>query len=83
MHQMMLLCAVATHALAPPKVALGDFVMQRAIQQQLYYSADLRNEPVLGWLAKFQGHEHLESKSRQKGAAGFPGTYSAEFGQLR
>ena len=54
-----------------PAVSLGDFVVQRAIQQQLYYSADLRNELMVGWLAKFRGHEHLDSTARGEGSAGF------------
>ena len=77
-----LLSCVST-ALAPPTVRLGDFVVQRAIQQQLYFIAELKNEPVQTWLAKFQGHEHLESVGRKPGAPGNPGSYSAEFGQLR
>ena len=68
---------------SPPTVRLGDFVVQRAIQQQLYFIAELKNEPVQTWLAKFQGHEHLESVGRKPGAPGNPGSYSAEFGQLR
>merc|ERR1719272_2700432 len=79
---MFALCA-APLALAPPTVRLGDFVVQRAIQQQLYFIAELKNEPVQTWLAKFQGHEHLESVGRKPGAPGNPGSYSAEFGQLR
>merc|ERR1719162_1908763 len=77
-----LLSCVST-ALAPPTVRLGDFVVQRAIQQQLYFIAELKNEPVQTWLAKFHGHEHLESVGRKPGAPGNPGSYSAEFGQLR
>ena len=61
---------------------LGEFVVQRAIQQQLYFSADLRNEPMVTWLKRFQGHEHLDSTQRDEGKAGFPGTYSATFSQL-
>ncbi|KAH8045062.1 hypothetical protein JL721_12714 [Aureococcus anophagefferens] len=78
----MLLVASAS-ALAPPAVNLGDFVLQRAIQTQLHYSAGLRNEPQVGWMAKFEGHEHLDSVGRHVGASGFPGTYTAAFGQLR
>ena len=81
------LCAVAlcgvSMALAPPAVRLGDFVVQRAIQQQLYFIAELKNAPVGTWLAQFEGHEHLDSIGRKPGAPGAPGTYSAEFGQLR
>ena len=78
-----LLCVASAHALAPPPVHLGDFVLQRAIQTQLHYSAGLRNEPQVGWMAKFEGHEHLDSVGRHVGASGFPGTYTAAFGQLR
>ena len=68
---------------SPPAVRLGDFVVQRAIQQQLYFIAELKNAPVGTWLAQFEGHEHLESIGRKPGAPGNPGSYSAEFGQLR
>ena len=63
-----LLCVASAHALAPPAVNLGDFVLQRAIQTQLHYSAGLRNEPQVGWMAKFEGHEHLDSVGRHVGA---------------
>ena len=90
------LCGVSM-ALAPPSVArmptksttsqshlsLGDYVVQRAIQQQLYFIAELQNAPLGTWLARFEGHEHLESVGRKPGAPGLPGTYNAEFGQLR
>lgn len=66
-----------------PSFPLGDFVVQRAIQQQLYFTAELQNEPVGTWLAQFEGHEHLESSGRKRGGPGFPGTYSAALGQLR
>ena len=40
------LCLVtAAWALAPPKINLGDYLVQRAVQQQLNYMADLKNEP--------------------------------------
>ena len=68
---------------APPSAKLGDLLIQRAIQQQLYYSAQLRNEPMVDWLKRFKGHEHLDSKTRREGNCGFPGTYSAAFDQLR
>lgn len=69
---------------AVPTVSLGDFVVQRAIQQQLYFIAELQKNAHLGtWLAQFEGHEHLESTGRKPGAPGLPGTYSVAFGQLR
>ena len=37
--------ANAAWALAPPKINLGDYLVQRAVQQQLNYMADLKNEP--------------------------------------
>ena len=37
--------ATAANALAPPKINLGDYLVQRAVQQQLNYMADLKNEP--------------------------------------
>lgn len=68
---------------APPSSSLGDFLIQRAVQQQLYYSAQLRNEPMVDWLKRFKGHEHLDSRTRREGHCGYPGTYSASFDQLR
>jgi len=68
---------------APSSSALGDFLIQRAIQQQLYYSAQLQNEPMVDWLKRFKGHEHLDSRLRREGSCGFPGTYSATFDQLK
>tara|TARA_B110001452_G_scaffold247666_1_gene233863 strand:- start:381 stop:1664 length:1284 start_codon:yes stop_codon:yes gene_type:complete len=65
-----------------PTIKLGDFIVQRAVQQQLYFSADVRNEIELRWLARFQGHDHLDSNGRKRGAAGFPGTYSSAFSKL-
>ena len=71
-------------AVCPPTVSLADFVVQRAIQQQLYFIAELQKNVHLGkWLAQFEGHEHLESTNRKSGAPGNPGSYSAMFGQLR
>ena len=73
------LCLVtAAWALAPPKINLGDYLVQRAVQQQLNYMADLKNEPLGNWLKGFQDHAHLDSNSPRR----FPGTYSAAFGQL-
>jgi hypothetical protein len=73
------LCLVTTAwALAPPKINLGDYLVQRAVQQQLNYMADLKNEPLGNWLKAFQDHAHLDSNSPRR----FPGTYSAAFGQL-
>ena len=68
----------AAWALAPPKINLGDYLVQRAVQQQLNYMADLKNEPLGNWLKAFQDHAHLDSNSPRR----FPGTYSAAFGQL-
>ena len=70
--------ATAAWALAPPKINLGDYLVQRAVQQQLNYMADLKNEPLGNWLKAFQDHAHLDSNSPRR----FPGTYSAAFGQL-
>lgn len=36
-----------------------DLLVQRAIQTQLFYCNDLRNEPLAAWLQKFQDHSHL------------------------
>ena len=66
----------------PSGAALGDFLVQRAIQQQLYYHAQLGNEPMVHWLKSFHSHQHLDSFQRSEGRCGFPGTYSAAFDQL-
>ena len=71
--------ATAAWALAPPKINLGDYLVQRAVQQQLNYLSDLKNEPLGNWLKAFQDHGHLDSTSPRR----FPGTYSAAFGQLK
>jgi len=68
---------------APSSAILGDFLIQRAIQQQLYYSAQLGNEPMVDWLKRFKSHQHLDSYHRREGVCGFPGTYSATFDQLK
>ena len=68
---------------APSSAILGDFLIQRAIQQQLYYSAQLGNEPMVDWLKRFKSHQHLDSYQRGEGRCGFPGTYSATFDQLK
>mmetsp|Transcript_21354 Transcript_21354/g.62246 ORF Transcript_21354/g.62246 Transcript_21354/m.62246 type:complete len:466 (+) Transcript_21354:1194-2591(+) len=68
---------------APSSAALGDFLVQRAIQQQLYYSAQLGNEPMVHWLKSFRSHQHLDSSQRGEGRCGTPGTYSAAFDQLK
>ena len=34
------------------------------------------------FLKSFMGHEHLDSRQRGEGQAGFPGTYPAQFGGL-
>ena len=61
------LCLVtAAWALAPPKINLGDYLVQRAVQQQLNYMADLKNEPLGNWLKAFQSHEHLDSRSPRR-----------------
>jgi len=61
--------------------SVGDFLIQRAIQTQLHYSADLRNEPAVGWLARFRDHAHLDGR-RAIGVAGLPHTYAARLDGL-
>jgi hypothetical protein len=36
-----------------------DLLVQRAVQTQLFYCSELRNEPLAAWLRKFEGHAHL------------------------
>lgn len=69
--------------LSSDSTRLDDFLIQRAIQQQLYFSAELGNEPMVDWLKRFKSHEHLDSYERGEGVCGFPGTYSATFDQLK
>ena len=45
--------AAAVNALAPPKINLGDYLVQRAVQQQLNYMADLKNEPCGACVLEF------------------------------
>ena len=46
------------------KHGIGDLLMQRAIQTQLYYLADLRDEPTYMWLRDFMGHNHLDDRGQ-------------------
>ena len=46
------------------KHAISSLLMQRAIQTQLYYLADLRDEPTYMWLREFLNHNHLDDKGR-------------------
>ena len=41
---------------------IGGLLLQRAIQTQLYYLADLRDEPTYVWLRGFLGHDHLDDR---------------------
>ena len=46
------------------KHAISSLLMQRAIQTQLYYLADLRDEPTYMWMREFLNHGHLDDKGR-------------------
>mmetsp|Transcript_31 Transcript_31/g.58 ORF Transcript_31/g.58 Transcript_31/m.58 type:complete len:474 (+) Transcript_31:274-1695(+) len=46
------------------KHAISSLLMQRAIQTQLYYLSDLRDEPTYVWLREFLNHHHLDDKGR-------------------
>ena len=46
------------------KHEISSLLMQRAIQTQLYYLADLRDEPTYVWLREFLNHNHLDDKGR-------------------
>jgi hypothetical protein len=46
------------------KHAISNLLMQRAIQTQLYYLADLRDEPTYVWMREFLNHGHLDDKGR-------------------
>jgi len=64
----------ATATAAPPGVAIpaapsdghgiGGLLLQRAVQTQLYYLEDLRDEPRGVWLRGFLGHDHLDARGR-------------------
>ena len=43
---------------------IGGLLLQRAIQTQLYYLADLRDEPTYVWLRGFLGHDHLDDRGK-------------------
>ena len=69
------LCLVtAAWALAPPKINLGDYLVQRAVQQQLNYMADLKNEPCDACVPRITPSQRRAS-SAQAGelAEGLPG----------
>jgi len=46
------------------KHAISSLLMQRAIQTQLYYLADMRDEPTYMWMREFLNHGHLDDKGR-------------------
>ena len=46
------------------KHSISNLLMQRAIQTQLYYLADLRDEPTYMWLREFLDQGHLDDKGR-------------------
>lgn len=74
-------------------VDLRDFLIQRAIQTQLFYMLSTRDGPKASWLARFLEHEHLDSTHKAErvaaigeggvGEGGDPFTYRARFGGLR
>ena len=64
------------------RVEVGSVVVQRSIQTQLLYSAQLRNEPQVSWLAKFLGQQRLDSSGRHIGSGGLPHTYTGAFDAL-
>ena len=43
--------------------SLTDMLMQRTIQTQKHYYAELHNEPLSAWLGDFLGHSHLDRGS--------------------
>ena len=63
----------AINSVAPPNAApsttplheqhnIGRLLLQRAVQTQLYYLADLRDEPTYKWLRSFLDHDHLDDR---------------------
>lgn len=52
------------HVAKSGKFAIAGLLMQRAIQTQLYYLADLRDEPRYMWLREFLNHDHLDDKGQ-------------------
>lgn len=72
---------------------LRDFVVQRAVQTQLFYMTSTRDGPKANWLARFLDHGHLDSTNKAGRAAavgeggvgegGDPFSYRARFGGLR
>lgn len=46
------------------KFAISGLLMQRAIQTQLYYLSDLRDEPTYVWLRSFLSHDHLDDRGK-------------------
>ena len=60
----------AINSAVPPSAApsrheqhnIGRLLLQRAVQTQLYYLADLRDEPTYKWLRSFLDHDHLDDR---------------------
>lgn len=57
--------------------------MQRAIQTQLYYLNDLRDEPTGKWLQGFLGHAHLDAKGANGQLGGLNLAWTDYLAQLR
>uniref|UniRef100_A0A7S1ZW69 Uncharacterized protein n=2 Tax=Ditylum brightwellii TaxID=49249 RepID=A0A7S1ZW69_9STRA len=47
-----------------PSHNIGNLLLQRTIQTQLYYLADLRDEPTYAWLRSFLDQNHLDDRGR-------------------
>eukprot|EP00584_Thalassiosira_punctigera_P006247 CAMPEP_0172529040 /NCGR_PEP_ID=MMETSP1067-20121228/3223_1 /TAXON_ID=265564 ORGANISM="Thalassiosira punctigera, Strain Tpunct2005C2" /NCGR_SAMPLE_ID=MMETSP1067 /ASSEMBLY_ACC=CAM_ASM_000444 /LENGTH=475 /DNA_ID=CAMNT_0013313029 /DNA_START=7 /DNA_END=1434 /DNA_ORIENTATION=+ len=43
---------------------IGSLLLQRAIQTQLYYLSDLRDEPTYTWLRGFLSQNHLDDRGK-------------------
>lgn len=56
--------SVTPHVGKTGEFAIAGLLMQRAIQTQLYYLSDLRDEPRYMWLRQFLSHDHLDDKGQ-------------------
>lgn len=54
--------AAPTVAAGTGRHDVGGLLLQRALQTQLYYLSDLRDEPTYVWLRGFLGHDHLDER---------------------
>lgn len=55
---------VEAFKLGSRKFDVQEMILMRAIQTQMYYYIELRNEPLAQWMSKHRGYDHLDAGSK-------------------